>query len=139
MGTPSIEDGISLAQAVLAKRDSRRVEVAQATAAIADEVSKQATVDIDTSNVNQLLADFQASVAGYKLGDDIQPIIDKSTALFAANGVRIVDVSSLTGAIGVMTQQQSEADAANADEDTEIAALKDWATAYTKEPQDPTT
>lgn len=130
---PTIEEGLGLAATIQTKRDSRRKEVIEAQAAIADEVMKQAVVDTDTSDVTVAITNVQNAAAAYKLGDDIQPIKDLFLALFQAEGTRVLDTSTLVDAIAVLNKEQGEADTANADEDAAIASFSDWAHSYVKE------
>lgn len=140
MPNVTIEDVIQSAGTVLVARNNRRIEDSQAIAAVNDEIAKQTTVDGDVQNLNVSLANFQAAVAAYKVGDPIDPIKDLAQKVFESEGVRLVDVNTLQDAITVRIKEVADSQAANADEDAAIADLTDKAHNYTKEPQDaPTT
>lgn len=133
MLTPTIEDVIQSAGVVLQARNTRKIEVGQALAAISDELGKQTTEDSDIQNVNVSLENFQKAAVAFKIGDSIDPLKELSRVLFEQEGIRLVDLATLNDAITVRLKEVAEADAANVNEDAAIADLTEKAHNYTKE------
>lgn len=66
-----------------------------------------------------------------------EQLVEQAIKVVEARGKRVVEAGQATEAQATAAREQSEADAANLNEDQEIATLKQLATDYNKE-TDPT-
>ena len=129
----TIEAVIDAAVAAKDARDKDRIEVSQAQAAVADELTKQTTLTTDAATVDVALDNLRTAAIAFQPGDDVRTLVALAQSLLEAEGKRVVDVQQLADAVGVRIKEQAEADAADADYDAAIENVKSVATSYVRE------
>lgn len=136
----TIEQVIDKATLVVAKRDSRRIEVGQAAAAAVKALVEQGEANQANETEDISIANFKNTAAGYgKEGTSqtitIEDVLAQAQRVLEARGNRVIQVDEASAAIAKSIQEQAEADTANIDEDTAIEELRTVANDYTKEPE----